>query len=178
MGVAMRRLLLAAAMFGVVSGATAADMPDFLRGSLSAGPVPTVNWQGFYIGAQAGYGSSDENFSGSNSTMLAALLSNNVVEEMGVSRWNLGLGKNSGRAPGPQVPVGTSPWTGTGLRSGPGAVDLGPRRPPDHGCAIRMTAILCCSGARPGRRGSCASGSAHGRNRAGSRRRPFRLSRI
>ena len=87
-------------MFGVVSGATAADMPDFLRGSLSAGPVPTVNWQGFYIGAQAGYGSSDENFSGSNSTMLAALLSNNVVEEMGVSRWNLGLGKNSARAPG------------------------------------------------------------------------------
>ncbi|SRR2546430_5162413 len=100
LGVAMRRLLLAAAMFGVVSGATAADMPDFLRGSLSAGPVPTVNWQGFYIGAQAGYGSSDENFSGSNSTMLAALLSNNVVEEMGVSRWNLGLGKNSARAPG------------------------------------------------------------------------------
>ena len=100
LGVAMRRLLLAAAMFGVVSGATAADMPDFLRGSLSAGPVPTVNWQGVYIGAQAGYGSSDENFSGSNSTMLAALLSNNVVEEMGVSRWNLGLGKNSARAPG------------------------------------------------------------------------------
>ena len=100
LGVAMRRLLLAAAMFGVVSGATAADMPDILRGSLSAGPVPTVNWQGFYIGAQAGYGSSDENFSGSNSTMLAALLSNNVVEEMGVSRWNLGLGKNSARAPG------------------------------------------------------------------------------
>ena len=100
LGVAMRRLLLAAAMFGVVSGATAADMPDFLRGSLSAAPVPTVNWQGFYIGAQAGYGSSDENFSGSNSTMLAALLSNNVVEEMGVSRWNLGLGKNSARAPG------------------------------------------------------------------------------
>ncbi len=100
LGVAMRRLLLAAAMFGVVSGATAADMPDFLRGSLPAGPVPTVNWQGFYIGAQAGYGSSDENFSGSNSTMLAALLSNNVVEEMGVSRWNLGLGKNSARAPG------------------------------------------------------------------------------
>jgi len=100
LGVAMRRLLLAAAMFGVVSGATAADMPDFLRGSLSAAPVPTINWQGVYIGAQAGYGSSDENFSGSNSTMLAALLSNNVVEEMGVSRWNLGLGKNSARAPG------------------------------------------------------------------------------
>src|SRR3979409_1402475 len=112
-GVAMRRLALVAVMFGAVSGAQAADMPDFLRGSLPAGPVPMVNWQGYYIGAQAGYGSSDEkfrrplpagpvpmvnwqgyyigaqagygssdeNFSGSNSTMLAALLSNNVIEE-------------------------------------------------------------------------------------------------
>ena len=31
--VAMRRLLLAAMMFGAASGAQAADMPDFLRGS-------------------------------------------------------------------------------------------------------------------------------------------------
>ncbi len=99
-GVAMRGLVLAAVVFGAVSGAQAADMPDFLRGSLPAGPAPTVNWQGYYIGAQAGYGSSDENFSGSNSTMLAALLSNNVIEQMGVSQWNLGLGKNSSRAPG------------------------------------------------------------------------------
>jgi outer membrane immunogenic protein len=96
----MRRFLLAAVMFGAASGAQAADMPDFLRGSLPAGPAPTVNWQGYYIGAQGGYGSSDENFSGSNSTMLAALLSNNVIEQMGVSQWNLGLGKDSSRAPG------------------------------------------------------------------------------
>ena len=99
-GVAMRGLVLAAVMFGAVSAAQAADMPDFLRGSLSAGPAPVVNWQGFYIGAQAGYGSSDENFSGSNANMLAALISDNVIQEMGVSQWNLGLGKNSARAPG------------------------------------------------------------------------------
>jgi outer membrane immunogenic protein len=99
-GVAMRGLVLAAVMFGAVSAAQAADMPDFLRGSLSAGPAPVVNWQGFYIGAQAGYGSSDESFSGSNANMLAALISDNVIQEMGVSQWNLGLGKNSARAPG------------------------------------------------------------------------------
>jgi outer membrane immunogenic protein len=96
----MRRLLLAAVMFGAVSGARAADMPDFLRGSLPAGPAPIVNWQGFYIGGQYGYGSSDENFNGSNTNMLAALISDNVIQQMGVSQWNLGLGKDSGRAPG------------------------------------------------------------------------------
>jgi outer membrane immunogenic protein len=96
----MRRFLLAAMMVGAVSGARAADMPDFLRGTLPDGPSPTVNWRGFYVGAQAGYGASDENFNGSNSNMLAALLSNNVIEQMGVSQWNLGLGKDSARAPG------------------------------------------------------------------------------
>ena len=34
----MRKLLLAAVMFGAASGAQAADMPDFLRGSLPRGP--------------------------------------------------------------------------------------------------------------------------------------------
>jgi outer membrane immunogenic protein len=94
----MRGFLLAAVMFGAASGAQAADMPDFLRGSLPAGPAPTVNWQGYYIGAQAGYGSSDESFSGSNANMLAALLDHNVIEEMQVSQWNLGLGKQSARS--------------------------------------------------------------------------------
>jgi len=32
----MRRLLLTAVVFGAVSGATAADMPDYLRGSIPA----------------------------------------------------------------------------------------------------------------------------------------------
>lgn len=52
----MRGLLLAVAMFGAVSGAQAADMPDFLRGSLPAGPSPRVSWQGYYVGGQAAYG--------------------------------------------------------------------------------------------------------------------------
>jgi opacity protein-like surface antigen len=53
----MRRLFLAAVMFGAVNGAQAADMPDFLRGTLPAGPAPTVNWQGYYVGGQGSYGS-------------------------------------------------------------------------------------------------------------------------
>jgi outer membrane immunogenic protein len=99
----MRRLLLAAMMFGAVSGARAADMPDFpaLRGGFTDGLSSTrVNWQGYYIGGQAGYGSSDESFSGSNTNLLAALISDNAIQEMGVAQWNLGLGKNSTRAPG------------------------------------------------------------------------------
>jgi outer membrane immunogenic protein len=96
----MRGFLLVAAVFGTASCAQAADMPDYLRGTLPSGSASTINWRGFYLGGQAGYGSSDENFSGSNATMLAALISNNVIQQMGVAQWNLGLGKDSSRAPG------------------------------------------------------------------------------
>lgn len=56
----MRRLLLAAVMFGAASGTQAADMPDFLRGSISP-PVPVLNrnWNGYYVGGQADWGSID-----------------------------------------------------------------------------------------------------------------------
>ena len=59
----MRRFLLAAMMFGAVTGARAADLSDLpiLRGSYTDGLTSSkVNWQGFYIGGQGGYGSSDE----------------------------------------------------------------------------------------------------------------------
>jgi opacity protein-like surface antigen len=52
----MRRIFLAAMMFGAATAAHAADMPDFLRGSLPAGPAPVANWQGWYIGGQGSYG--------------------------------------------------------------------------------------------------------------------------
>jgi opacity protein-like surface antigen len=97
----MRRFLLAAVMFGAASGAQAADMPDLpiLRGAFTDGLTTSkVYWQGFYIGGQAGYGSSDENFKGSNANLLAALLDHNVIQEMQVSQWNLGLGKQSARS--------------------------------------------------------------------------------
>jgi outer membrane immunogenic protein len=56
----MRRFLLVAMVFGAVTGAQAADMPDlpFLRGSFTDGlSSARVNWQGYYIGGQASYGS-------------------------------------------------------------------------------------------------------------------------
>ncbi|WP_027565341.1 outer membrane protein [Bradyrhizobium sp. URHA0013] len=100
----MRRLLLAAAMLGTVSAAHAADLSDLpiLRGGFTDGlSKSNVNWQGSYIGAQGGYGSSDENFNGSTRNMMAALLADTLIESsMGVSQWNLGLGKASQRTSG------------------------------------------------------------------------------
>jgi outer membrane immunogenic protein len=99
--VAMRRFLPAAIMLGLVTSAHAADLPDFpvLRGGFTDGlSTSRVIWQGFYIGAQGGYGSSDESFKGSTRNMMAALLADTLVEsEMQVSQWNLGLGKASQR---------------------------------------------------------------------------------
>lgn len=55
----MRRILVAAVMFGAVSGAQAADFP-FLRGSFTDGlTTQKVFWQGYYVGGQLSYGSSD-----------------------------------------------------------------------------------------------------------------------
>jgi outer membrane immunogenic protein len=96
----MRGIVLAAAVtFGAVASAQAADMPDFLRGSLG-GSATTTNWQGFYAGGQYGYGSSTENFNGSTNSMLEALISNLVVSETGIGQSNLQLGKVTSHFPG------------------------------------------------------------------------------
>jgi opacity protein-like surface antigen len=101
MGVAMRGFLLAAVMMGAASCAQAADMPDLpiLRGSYVDGLTTSqVNWQGFYVGGQGGYGSSDEKFAGSNANMIDTLLDHNVIQQMQVSQWNLGLAGQSARS--------------------------------------------------------------------------------
>jgi outer membrane immunogenic protein len=97
----MRRFLLAVMMFGTAAGAQAADMPDFLHGSLlPSGPSPTVNWQGFYVGGQGAVGESDMNFTGSTQSVVAKLLADTVEEQVGsVSTWPLG-GKVSTRGTG------------------------------------------------------------------------------
>ena len=84
----MRGFLMAAVVFGAVSAAQAADLP-ILRGGFTDGySSGRVNWQGFYVGGQYGYGSSDENFNGSANSMLAALVANNVIlQQMGVASW-------------------------------------------------------------------------------------------
>jgi opacity protein-like surface antigen len=94
----MRRLLLAAVIFGAAPSAYAADMPDFpvLRGSLpdGLGTVRTV-WEGFYIGGQASYGSGDMDFQNSGKDLLQRLLNNIDVEsQFNLSNWPLG-GKTS-----------------------------------------------------------------------------------
>jgi opacity protein-like surface antigen len=100
----MRRLLLAAMIIGAAQGAYAADMPDLpvLRGSLPDGLSTTrAVWQGYYVGGQASYGSSDESFGGSNNAMTSGLLSNTIIEQqMGVSNWGLNFGKQSHRSTG------------------------------------------------------------------------------
>jgi len=97
----MRSLVLAVVVSGVVSAAHAADLPDLpiLRGGLTEGlSASRVNWDGYYVGVQGGYGSSDENFNGSSKNLTAALLANTLEEsQMQVSSWNMGLGKQSAR---------------------------------------------------------------------------------
>ncbi len=86
----MRRFLLAAVMFGAVSSAQAADMPDFLRGSLSSEPAPSVNWAGVYIGGQAAYGVADMDFTNSGQDLLAKLLNNvDLEQQFNISQWPL-----------------------------------------------------------------------------------------
>lgn len=90
----MRRILLAAVMFGAISAAQAADMPDLpiLRGSFTEGLTTSrVNWQGFYLGGQGGTGTSDMNFTGATSSIVAKLLSGTALEAAGgVSSWPVG----------------------------------------------------------------------------------------
>lgn len=97
----MRSLVVAVSVCGMISAAQAADLSDLpiLRGSMTEGLNNSrVNWDGYYVGVQGGYGSSDENFNGSTKNMVAALLANtNVEAEMGVSSWDSGLGKKSAR---------------------------------------------------------------------------------
>jgi opacity protein-like surface antigen len=96
----MRRLIVAAMVAASVQGAQAADLPDWgdlpvLRGAVGLGRG-VGNFEGYYIGAQAGYGSTDMNFTGSNSAMTARMLANRVIEnDMGVSQWPLFISPTS-----------------------------------------------------------------------------------
>ena len=79
----MRGVVLATAvMLGTAASAQAADMPDFLRGSLG-GSAATVNWQGYYVGGQAGYGTSNMTFSGSTASIVNNLLANTDLNPAG-----------------------------------------------------------------------------------------------
>lgn len=79
----MRGVLWAAAMFAMSVSAQAADMPDVLRGPFIDAPLP-VNWQGFYVGGQAGYGTANMSFSGSTASLVNNLLANTVLNPGGL----------------------------------------------------------------------------------------------
>jgi opacity protein-like surface antigen len=76
----MRRLLLVAAIFGTVSGAQAADMPDFLRGSFVP-TTPTRNWDGWYAGGDVDYTATSMDFSKSLAGLTNFIYRNSVLEE-------------------------------------------------------------------------------------------------
>jgi outer membrane immunogenic protein len=95
--VAMRRFLLAAMMFGAMAGAHAADMPDFLRGSLPAGPVPTRNWAGWYAGGQVDESWVNTDYGSSIVSMTNNLFRNTTLQGP-ASEFNV-LGRVNGQSP-------------------------------------------------------------------------------
>jgi outer membrane immunogenic protein len=101
--VVMRLILLAAMMCGIAAGAQAADLSDLpiLRGAVTDGMTTSkVNWQGFYIGGQGAYGTSNMNFTGSTKNVAAHLLSGLEMEaEQQVSSWPI-MGKVSAHGNG------------------------------------------------------------------------------
>jgi opacity protein-like surface antigen len=93
----MRRLLVAAVMIGAVSGARAADMPDYLRGSIPAGPV-TRNWDGWYAGGQVGYSWANTDYGRTVVSMTNDLFRSTTLQDP-VSQFTL-LGRVNGQSPG------------------------------------------------------------------------------
>src|SRR5664280_2190648 len=76
----MRRLVLAAVMLGALSGAQAADMPDFLRGSIAAAPV-TRNWDGWYVGGEVSYSAVASDFSKSVVGLTNFIFRDSVLQQ-------------------------------------------------------------------------------------------------
>jgi opacity protein-like surface antigen len=76
----MRRLVLAAVMFGALSSAQAADMPDFLRGSIAAAPV-TRNWDGWYVGGEVSYSAVASDFSKSVVGLTNFIFRDSVLQQ-------------------------------------------------------------------------------------------------
>jgi outer membrane immunogenic protein len=93
----MRRLLLAAVMFGTMAGAHAADMPDFLRGSLSGAPTPTRNWAGWYAGGQVDESWVNTDYGSSIVSMTNNLFRNTTLQGP-ASQFNV-LGRVNGQSP-------------------------------------------------------------------------------
>lgn len=98
----MRRLVLAAMVATVAQTAQAGEFMDALRGGFfsETSTTSSVNWEGVYVGAQAGMGSSNMNFSGATKDLIAHMLYMTTIEnEMKVSQWPV-LGSSSSTSKG------------------------------------------------------------------------------
>ncbi|MBR0852123.1 porin family protein [Bradyrhizobium diazoefficiens] len=87
----MRGLWLVAAVLGAASAAQAADMPDLpvLRGGFTDGLSKTShNWDGFYVGGQAGFATSNIDFSHAPKSMTDFMLRDSVLQAP-VGGWSL-----------------------------------------------------------------------------------------
>jgi outer membrane immunogenic protein len=77
----MRGVVLAVAvMFGTLASAQAADMPDFLRGSLPASSAPTRNWDGWYAGGQVEYSTANVDYSSTVVSITNNLFRNTTLQ--------------------------------------------------------------------------------------------------
>jgi outer membrane immunogenic protein len=94
----MRRFFLAAAMFATATGAHAADMPDFLRGSLPASSAPTRNWDGWYAGGQVGYSTANVDYGNTVVSMTNDIFRNTTLQST-TSGLTL-LGRTNGQTTG------------------------------------------------------------------------------
>lgn len=97
----MRRLVLVAAMWGAVSAAHAADLPDLpvLRGPFTEGLTTSrVNWQGFYVGGQGDYGMMTSKISPTINSDLQS--PSNFVPPAGIAYNWLPLGQAHGASAG------------------------------------------------------------------------------
>jgi len=81
-------------VMGAVQGAQAADLPEFLADTPLRGGLSTIsrNWEGYYVGGQAGYTSATVDFSTAQASMVNFLLRNSVEQSL-VQGWTL-FGKN------------------------------------------------------------------------------------
>ncbi|MBR1140290.1 MULTISPECIES: outer membrane protein [Bradyrhizobium] len=87
----MRSLVMAVSVFGMVSAAQAADMPDLpvLRGGLTEGlNGARANWDGYYVGGQFGYGTSDMDFSGGQRALTNYIFRNTELQSP-TSNWSV-----------------------------------------------------------------------------------------
>jgi opacity protein-like surface antigen len=94
----MRKFLLAAVMVGAAASVQAADMPDFLRGTLPASSAPVRNWDGWYAGGQVGNSWTNTDYGKTVVSMTNDLFRSTSLQDP-VSQFTL-LGRANGRSPG------------------------------------------------------------------------------